>query len=672
MAPTTRNTWRAAAAVVLCAGTALGQYRDLAVQNNNPSSRNFSAEFRSRNSVIYGTAPGGQSFRGNLGYRDPGEFQGYLGSNNLYDFRRNSAYSGAGGQGVRSSDLLAYKAGLATGNSGGVSPVGDYLSSIPRSFDNIPKQQLLDQRNAFGNSSARYTQLVRAAYMADQVKETRDVQQQMGRSAITNSREGDYLNSQVLLGRYLETQSYGRDRSVMKPQYLETESRRGMFGLRRERYRPSSSGYAGYDAFQSTRVYDQQTLITYEERANSQRDLLERLGTPLDAVEARQRRLDQTMQKQGGFGASTVTPHEELQRRLEDESKKRYENQLAPTDRRPDDRGLELPGARPESQQPGALPGDPMARPGEAQGVGDVQSRLESLRTNLRSDYYRKDTASLLTRPNMESPLSSARRTSARELLAAKKDPLAEYNATDRPTSRDRDRATERETDTETARDLAGARIDPETLRMIRDAGGKVDTLIPAGVAGRDLYAENIAIGEEMMRASRFFDADDRFTRAMSFKPGDVTAGVGRIHAQLGAGLYASAGTGVRSLFSEHPEVIAQRYTGAVRPDERRSKVIIEQLRATASPNSPTEDAVRREAALLLAYTGFQVGDRQAVTDGLAEMNRLAPTEPITHAREAYERLAGLLSGIWLDEKFYKDPSGAAPAPLDPAVPAGK
>src|ERR1043165_3673263 len=83
----------AASALLAFAGAAFGQYQDnmnqslgggLALSRNNPNAgqnRDFSAEFRARNSIVYGSAPGGLAFQGGLGYRNPSDFQGFLGSN---------------------------------------------------------------------------------------------------------------------------------------------------------------------------------------------------------------------------------------------------------------------------------------------------------------------------------------------------------------------------------------------------------------------------------------------------------------------------------------------------------------------------------------------------------------------------------------------------------------
>ena len=96
---------------------AAGTYRDLA------------AEQRFRNSIITGNAAGGASFRGNVGYKDPKDFGGKLGSDDLFAFRRDSLYSGTAGMGIRGTDAIQYQFALSTGNvTGSASSLAGSLS----------------------------------------------------------------------------------------------------------------------------------------------------------------------------------------------------------------------------------------------------------------------------------------------------------------------------------------------------------------------------------------------------------------------------------------------------------------------------------------------------------------------------------------------------------------
>src|SRR5882672_6516540 len=50
-------------------------------------------DFRLRNQIITGNVAGGRGFRGSVGYTAENDFRGRLGSNELFSFRADSAYS---------------------------------------------------------------------------------------------------------------------------------------------------------------------------------------------------------------------------------------------------------------------------------------------------------------------------------------------------------------------------------------------------------------------------------------------------------------------------------------------------------------------------------------------------------------------------------------------------
>src|ERR1044071_8028118 len=93
--------WAVAVVCGVC-GSAMGQYAlDHSLQvgsgGRNAPGRDFKKELEFRNAIVTGNAPGGISFRGDVGYKAPGEFFGNLGSNDTFAFRRDSVYSGLGG-----------------------------------------------------------------------------------------------------------------------------------------------------------------------------------------------------------------------------------------------------------------------------------------------------------------------------------------------------------------------------------------------------------------------------------------------------------------------------------------------------------------------------------------------------------------------------------------------
>ena len=78
-------------------GSRPGQYADQSASQfrggQNPIVVDPGAEFRRRNAVITGNAPGGRNFRGVVGYSSPFDFRGTLGSDDLFGFRSETLYS---------------------------------------------------------------------------------------------------------------------------------------------------------------------------------------------------------------------------------------------------------------------------------------------------------------------------------------------------------------------------------------------------------------------------------------------------------------------------------------------------------------------------------------------------------------------------------------------------
>lgn len=86
-----------AAAAPTFAQNAIGDGRALDNNLQQGGSQNPIADqpdYRARNNLITGNAPGLSGFKGNVGYRAPGDFQGSLGSDNLFQFHTRSLPSG--------------------------------------------------------------------------------------------------------------------------------------------------------------------------------------------------------------------------------------------------------------------------------------------------------------------------------------------------------------------------------------------------------------------------------------------------------------------------------------------------------------------------------------------------------------------------------------------------
>lgn len=138
---------------------------------------------------------------------------------------------------------------------------------------------------------------------------------------------------------------------------------------------------------------------------------------------------------------------------------------------------------------------------------------------------------------------------------------------------------------------------------------------------------------EQHLQQEEYFEAERLYRQALQTS-GDPLAQVGLVHAQLGAGLIRSAALNLRQLFEQHPEVIAARYSKNLLPPEDRLNWVRGELESML-----TGDAAA-EAAIMLAYLGYQVDSRQLVRYGLATAEARAPRDP----------LLPVLRSIWLDD----------------------
>jgi hypothetical protein len=203
--------------------------------------------------------------------------------------------------------------------------------------------------------------------------------------------------------------------------------------------------------------------------------------------------------------------------------------------------------------------------------------------------------------------------------------------------------------------------IDPKTLQIIRSAGATVDTFIPGGAARRELYGESMEAGQQALAQGRYFDAEERFARANAMRRGDSTSTVGMLHSQIGSGMVLSAGRTLRNLIADHPEITAMRYAENLRPSAARTAEIVERLRTNVSGAT----RMGRDSALLLAYIGYQRGDRAMAAEGLDALANIDANEKAADPTSASDaRLIELLRGVWLPDDSQNE--GAAPQDARP------
>ncbi len=166
-----------------------------------------------------------------------------------------------------------------------------------------------------------------------------------------------------------------------------------------------------------------------------------------------------------------------------------------------------------------------------------------------------------------------------------------------------------------------------------------------------NIFAEHMRRGAALLKDERWFDAEERFTAALSVRPGDPIAAAARLTAQLGGGMFRSASINMRNLLGAYPEMMVTRFDRSLIGTEARTGRVKAQLRQRMELSTPTA----RECALLLAYVGYQTEDPQAIREAFDRLDEI-----VADLQSETDPLERTLRAVWLDSPPTHDP---APAP---------
>lgn len=556
---TRRTAWRAGCLIVLAglATPALGQRALDANQRVgdgriNPEGRDFGAEVRFRNAIITGNAPGGLSFRGDVGYRAPGEFLGTQGSNDLFAFRRDSASSGLAGMGIRGTDALQYQFAMTTGSAPPKGLVG--AGFVTRAGGGLPTGAIREGQIEPGGTGARG-----GGFVSTAPRESGTALSALRSPSAFVADRG--LQPQLLATWEKEGTRYGLSASPLRG---VVAAPMGEFGLKKEPKPETKPPRPG--ALDTGAIKPSVPESTLEPSRSPFEDLLERwdgakkTGTPEGKPEPSKGDPGQTEPGKAEPGAGGVVGWRDTLARLKGE--------LAEEDR---PRVKRAPERRPGDLTKQAFP----TRPGDEGTGGEKGSDAKSAKGSEEKD-------------------------------------------------------------------SEGTRSRREAIELIRSLGelSPLTTMTPKGF---DAYAEHMAEGEKHMASSRYFDAEERFTAALSSKPIDPMAAMGRVHAQLGAGVFISAAMNLRDALTKHPETMGVRYAPGLLPRPGRIVTIVERLDDLIKH----EPERSRDAGLLLAYVGYQTQQPALVDRGL----RAARVLPSGAPEDQMSRLSDVLREVWAKKK---------------------
>jgi len=580
--------------------------------HNPTTATDIGALTRYNNAVVTGNAGYGRSFQGYVGYLAPDDFRASLGTNALFNFRRDSASGAQTTQGIRGTDSLRYQFMLSTGQTPPSLLRGATASGAVPLFSR-------DSNAVTSNTGA-------ALRSTSDYLGTRALQPSVVGYRTDDQGQSFALTASPLLGVTMVpidlpgAPRKTSDDSVVPTGQLPTS------GIPTPSDGKTSPTGTSPDSGFPAKKKDTRTLSGLEATRPG-------LMSPLAA----QQIVDTTN------AAARVDTRATVPTAIMDPFKRN------------------LPADKMAATKP-----DPNAPPDTTKPSKSVwEKELDQLSERLKKDELEKKKKTEQGTPRTDDK-------STNEPAPANPNPLSPGI----PSSKDPHKTSTSKTKTTTKAPPAQLtlddiraltrpdleQLDRDVLHALASTRPVLDHLVPAKPTDNIAYDYHMLAGETFLSDGQFFDAEDRFLRALAASPMDPLASVGRAHAQLGAGLYLSAASNLHSLFAEHPEMIGARYQRALLFSDARSDAITKQMRADiASPDT----LLGRDAALLLAYVGYQRGDRAALEEGVKAFASSLQSD--NDDDRADLTLLLLMQRVWVDGD--KEPASPQPPPTPPPPP---
>ena len=595
---TARALATAAGLALLTTGPALGQDalgsgRALDANLRSGSGRinervtDFYQDLALRNAIVTGNAPGGQHFRAEVGYRAAGDFLGATAADTLFDFQRESYFSGIAANDVRGLGGLQLQMnvsvyGQATARGLIISRPGAGLTAS--SLENAAPLTTIDPFASL-QGSLRST----SAYLI----------READRPVIVGQRDFGQGKNLPLAASPL----FG-----IRPLSLDNVALSGPVDA--DRMRADALGLSITDPLAQLRGPNDPALQRAREAAGD------------DGVDAT---ID-----------TRVSQHEALL-----ESLRAATNQIDLRIDPREDRGTgEDPTDEGEAPQLGTQP--PPDQPEET-----TQGPMDELDAALR-----RLTASLeVPKDPLEVEVSPEGDETAAATQDAPFDPL--------------DPAARRPEPPRADDEASGADAEDAAMQMLIDALVQEEftlrTFAEDQTEATDIFAAHMRAGEAALHDGRFMDAEERFSVALTVKPGDAMAALARVQAQIGAGLLRSAALNLRELMRAYPELATMRLSRELTASGGRLERIADRL--------DYQRGLRRanwiDAAFLSAYIAHLLNDRVGLIQALDDLTR-AHTETGVTPDPVY----GFLERVWLAHTLRSGgPPAEAPKPVEEAPP---
>ncbi|HVZ94288.1 MAG TPA: hypothetical protein VG797_07250 [Phycisphaerales bacterium] len=526
----------------------------------NDPAKNWRAEADFRNAIVTGNVAGGASFRGNVGYTAPNDFRGQAGTNDLFQFQRDAVSSA-----------------LALNNVRG-------LNGLKVTFD----QTIYGQTAGIGGEMIvnRPAIAAGARSIADPASATttHDLADRFGMLKGSLRSVAEYYSQLATQPSVIGFPS--KTESGELPPLLTASNLQGIKALKQ-----TNSAF-GVDE-KLAGQFSLSPTVKQQQEAEKAQEAERKARTPFD-----------------NFVESARVKTETLFQPLDDGRLEpgRVEGDRPNATPRPVDPDAKVvtpavpeteKGEKPKSDTPPLLP--PGVAPKEPEP--EPKTVFDRIMDDARKQFGRApETPEEKKHRELFNPEPKEK---SRSLL----DPQPEREETGKD-KKDKDGKGAKEASTE---EDSMARI----IRLLKTDRVNVDTLKTD--SGNSAYDRHMREGEASLASGAYFDAEERFTAAIAVRPGDAMAAAGRVHSQIGAGLYVSAALNLRNLYRAYPEMLFAQFDAKLLPSGERLEKVRAQLRERMKP----EELMARDAGLLLAYLGVQTGNKADVADALKRLDEI-------------------------------------------------
>ena len=488
--------------------------------------RSAGANFRARNLIMTGDVIGGRGFRGSVGYTAEDDFRGRLGTNDLFDFRADSAISspslwkmGDTYEQLRYGQSIGLTEYRRSGSADPASLIANnpVVISDPYILRRVDRQSLSSSLS-FTQAQAVEPRVIGSTYAEDGSLLYFNASTVRGIVVEPANRAASLLGLSTFDTARLVEDAMASGRNLPVGVEFSTEFNRFAPDVRGEALQPAAT--------------DQQPQATGNRIESS---VTAKHDTIMKNV------VDRYVSATGSEQASTP----EAMRSLE-QNYQTLREQLAL--QQPTPLSEQFKATRPDWQTPAAKP---TPGPGEEPADSTAKPRESATQTPVRGLEH------LTPQPGVaETPRATSERPPGTDLT-----PLPPDERRRAPLAK------------------------PELTGALKH-GIRVDQLSTA-MQGR--FNELLESAEKALSEGEYFLAERRFERALRLVPGHPLANVGMAHAQLGAGLYLSSSLTLRTLLATQPEMIDVTYGRHLLPSQDRITAALDAVRTRMADAQPRD-----------------------------------------------------------------------------------